>query len=82
MCNVQHFVTNHSESQISQEQRAALPSPFTGVHLKKITHTSCQLYVLVPLSSLLAHLLAYIYIVTITQTRSTNTQQTSHKHIS
>ena len=30
MCNVQHLVTNHTESQISQEQRAALPSPFTG----------------------------------------------------
>ena len=30
MCNVQHFVTNHTESQISQEWRAALPSPFTG----------------------------------------------------
>ena len=30
MCNVQHLVTNHTESQISQEQRAALPSLFTG----------------------------------------------------
>ena len=30
MCNVQHLVTNHTESQISQEWRAALPSPFTG----------------------------------------------------
>ena len=30
MCNVQHLVTNHTESQISQERRAALPSPFTG----------------------------------------------------
>ena len=30
MCNVQHLVTNHTESQISQEQRAAQPSLFTG----------------------------------------------------
>ena len=53
MCNVQHIVTNHTESQISQEWRAALPSPFNGGWL-----TSCQLYFLVPLSSFLAHLLA------------------------
>ena len=65
MCNVQHLVTNHTESQISQEQRAALPSPFTGgwLHMcsfKKMHYslTSCQLYFLVPLSSFLAHLLA------------------------
>ena len=35
MCNVQHIVTNHTESQISQEQRAPLPSlvdDFTCVH--------------------------------------------------
>ena len=64
-CNVQHLVTNHTESQISQERRAALPSPFTGgwLHmcsLKKMHYllTSCQLYFLVPLSSFLAHLLA------------------------
>ena len=30
MCSVQHIVINHMESQISQERRAALPSPFTG----------------------------------------------------
>ena len=30
MCNIQHLVTNHTESRISQERRAALPSPFTG----------------------------------------------------
>ena len=70
-CNVyvQHIVTNHTESQISQERRAALPSPFTGgwLHMcsfkkkKKKMHyslTFCQLYFLVPLSSFLAHLLA------------------------
>ena len=69
MCNVQHFVTNHIESQISQERRAALPSPFTGgwLHmcsLKKMHYslTSCQLYFLVPLSSFLAHHL-YISLV-------------------
>ena len=69
MCNDQHLVTNHTKtkSQISQEQRAALPSPFTGgcLHMcslkKCITHsqvTTCQLYFLVPLSSFLAQLLA------------------------
>ena len=30
MCNVQHIVTNHTEIQISQERRAALPSHLTG----------------------------------------------------
>ena len=30
MYSVQHIVINHTESQISQERRAALPSPFTG----------------------------------------------------
>ena len=70
MCNVQHLVTNHTESQISQEWRAALPSPFTGgwLHmcsLKKKMHyslTACQLYFLVPPSSFLAHLLALSHI--------------------
>ena len=63
-CNVQHLVTNNTESQISQEQRAALPSPFTGgwLHMcslkKKSLLTSCQFNFLVPLSSFLAHLLA------------------------
>ena len=64
MCNVEHIVTNHTESQIYQEQRATLPSPFTGgslhVSIQKMHYslTSCQLYFLVPLSSFLAHLLA------------------------
>ena len=65
MCNVQHLVTNHTQSQISQERRAALPSPFTAwmtshVFIKKMQYsfTSFQLYFLVPLSSFLAHLLA------------------------
>ena len=67
MYNDQHLVTNHTKSQISQERRAVLPSPFTGrcLHMcslkKCITHsqvTTCQLYFLVPLSSFLAHLLA------------------------
>ena len=65
MCNVQHLVTNHTESQVSQERRAALPSPFTGgwLHMcsfRKMHYslTSCQLYFLVTLSSFLAHLLA------------------------
>ena len=45
MCNVQHIVTDHTASQISQERRAALPSPLTGgwFHMcsfkKSITHS-------------------------------------------
>ena len=52
MCNVQHIVTNHtetSESQISQEQRAALPSTvddLTCVHSKNalLTHILSTLF--------------------------------------
>ena len=76
-CNVQHIVTNHTECQISQERRAALPSPITGAWLHMLIQkmhymfiqkmryslTSCQLYFLVPLSSFLAHFLAYTDIV-------------------
>ena len=70
MCNVQHIVTNHIAGQISQEWRAALPSPFTGgwlhVFIQKMHYSlaSCQLYFLVPLSSFLAHLLAFSHILT------------------
>ena len=41
MCNVQHLVTNHTESQISQERRAALPSPFTGGWLHMYSFKKC-----------------------------------------
>ena len=62
MCNVQHLVTNHTESQISQneEQHCLLPSLVDDVFIQKMHYslTSCQLYFLVPLSSFLAHLLA------------------------
>ena len=53
-CHKSHW---NCESQISQERREALPSPFTGgwLHMcsfKKMHYslTSCQLYFLVPLS--------------------------------
>ena len=70
MYNVQHIVTNHTESQISQE--FSLHWWMTlHVFIQKMYYslTSRQLYFLVPLSSFLAHLLApshnyniYIYI--------------------
>ena len=41
MCNVQHIVTNHTEIQISQERRAALPSPFTGRWLHMCSFKKC-----------------------------------------
>ena len=41
MCNVQHIVTNHTESQISQERRAALPSPFSGGWLHMCSFKKC-----------------------------------------
>ena len=71
--NIQHFVTNHTESQISQERIAALPSPFTGgwLHMcslkKCITHSypvnlfssTSVLFSCIPLA--LSHI--YIYII-------------------
>ena len=41
LCNVQHNVTNHIESQISCKRRAALPSPFTGGWLHMCTFKKC-----------------------------------------
>ena len=40
-CNIQYLVTNHTESQISQEKRAALPSPFTGGWLHMCSFKKC-----------------------------------------
>ena len=64
MCNGQHIVTNHTESQISQEWRAALPSPFIGgwLHMcsfkKCITHSLSTLFSSTSVHFFFAHLLA------------------------
>ena len=50
-CNVQYLVTNHTESQISQEQRAALPSLFTGGRLHTCSLKKCITHILSTLFS-------------------------------
>ena len=86
-CNVQHFITNHTESQISQEWRAALPSPFTGGWLHMCSFikmhyslTSCQLYILVPVLFSCARFGTKSYIYELTLVISIMCNCLAHSH--
>ena len=69
MCNVQHIVTNHTESQVYSGTKSSTAFSLhwwmtLHVLIQKIHYslTSCQLHFPVPLSSFLAHLLALSHI--------------------
>ena len=82
MCNVQHIVTNHIElwrsvfSGTKSSTALSLHWMTSHVFIQKMHYSlaSCQLYFLVPLSSFLAHLLAYSHYIKNLQPYYTFTQ--------